>query len=403
MNTTEQNTVERAIKDIKAGKFVVVVDDKDRENEGDLIIAAEKVTPEAIAFMVRHTSGIICLSTTGEQLDKLRIPLMVSENTESHRTPFTVSVDYKVGTTTGISAADRCATIKALASPDAQANDFARPGHIFPLRYRPGGVLKRAGHTEAAVDLATLAGLFSAGALSEVVNEDGSMARLPELEKFASKHKLCLISVADIIRYRRKKDKLVQLISKARLPTEYGEFTIHVYESTLDGIHHLALVKGDISNLQPILVRVHSECLTGDVFASRRCDCGLQLKQSMEQIASEGAGVIVYLRGHEGRGIGLGHKVRAYHLQDKGEDTVEANQTLGLPVDSREYGIGAQILVDLGVKKIRLLTNNPAKYTGLSGYDLEIVERVSMKPNVNEDNKRYLTTKKKKMGHLIDI
>lgn len=397
------HSVEQAIQDIKAGKFVVVVDDKDRENEGDLIIAAEKITPQAIAFMVRYTSGIICLSLTGSRLDKLQIPLMVSENTESHRTPFTVSVDYKIGTSTGVSAADRSATIQALIAPESHSTDFCRPGHIFPLRYREGGVLKRAGHTEAAVDLANLAGLASAGVLSEIVNEDGSMARLPELEKFASEHHLCLISVADIIRYRQHNEKLVKKICQTRLPTEHGEFISHVYESILDGVHHIALVKGDIRSRDKVLVRVHSECLTGDVFESRRCDCGSQIRKAMKSIEEEGMGVILYLRGHEGRGIGLGHKMRAYNLQDEGKDTVEANQALGLPVDSREYGIGAQILQDLGVKKMRLLTNNPAKYTGLSGYDLEIVERVPLICNIHEDNIHYLKTKQNKLGHLIDF
>ncbi|HEV8052656.1 MAG TPA: bifunctional 3,4-dihydroxy-2-butanone-4-phosphate synthase/GTP cyclohydrolase II [Parachlamydiaceae bacterium] len=397
------STVEQAIKDIKAGKFVIVVDDKDRENEGDLIIAADKVTPQAIAFMVRYTTGIICTSLTGEQLDKLKIPLMVTDNTESQRTPFTVSVDCKNGISTGVSASDRSATIQALASPDSEPGDFCRPGHIFPLRYREGGVLKRAGHTEAAVDLATLAGLSPAGVLSEIVNEDGSMARLPELEIFALEHKLSIITVADIIRHRRHSEKLVKFISKARLPTEYGDFIAHVYESILDGEQHIAIVKGEISKNDKILVRVHSECLTGDVFESRRCDCGQQLKQAMKLISDEGTGVIVYLRGHEGRGIGLGHKIRAYGLQDGGKDTVEANVELGLPVDSREYGIGAQILVELGIKKIRLLTNNPAKYTGLSGYDLEIVDRVPLVSNVHKDNIDYLKTKQSKLGHIIDF
>lgn len=397
------NTIEDAIRDIKDGKFVIVVDDKDRENEGDLIIAAEKITPQAIAFMVRYTTGIICLSLPGEHLDHLQIPPMVSENNESQRTAFTVSVDSRFGTTTGVSASDRSATIKALIAPESRAHDFVRPGHIFPLRYCPGGVLKRAGHTEAAVDLAEIAGLSSAGVLSEVVNDDGSMARLPDLEKFAAEHKLCIISVADIIRYRRMSEKLIKKISEARLPTEYGEFVAHVYESVLDGAQHIALTKGNIVDAEKVLVRVHSECLTGDVFESRRCDCGMQLKQAMELIGKEGVGVIVYLRGHEGRGIGLGHKMRAYKLQDEGSDTVDANLALGLPVDSREYGIGAQILVDLKVKKMRLLTNNPSKYTGLSGYDLEIVERVSLLPQIHPDNKKYLMTKRSKLGHLIDI
>jgi 3,4-dihydroxy 2-butanone 4-phosphate synthase / GTP cyclohydrolase II len=397
------NTIEEAIKEIKAGKFVIVVDDKNRENEANLIIAAEKITPQAIAFMVRYTTGIICMSLLGEHLDHLRIPLMVSENNESHRTAFTVSVDYKYGTTTGVSASDRAATIKALISPERTPHDFVRPGHIFPLRYCPGGVLKRAGHTEAAVDLATIAGLSPAGVLSEIVNDDGSMARLPDLEKFAAEHQLCIISVADIIRHRRLSEKLIKKISQARLPTEYGEFVAHVYESILDGTQHIALTKGDIANTKEILVRVHSECLTGDIFESRRCDCGMQLKLAMERIGNEETGVVVYLRGHEGRGIGLGHKMRAYKLQDEGSDTVEANLALGLPIDSREYGIGAQILVDLGVKKMRLLTNNPSKYTGLSGYDLEIVERVPLLSKVHPDNKKYLMTKRSKLGHLIDF
>lgn len=397
------HTVQEAIQDIKDGKFVIVVDDKDRENEGDLIIAAEKVTPQAIAFMVRYTTGIICMSLTGERLDQLQIPLMVSENTEIHRTPFTISVDYKKGTTTGVSASDRCATIQALVSPDSRPNDFCRPGHIFPLRYRTGGVLKRAGHTEAAVDLAKLAGLSHAGVLCEIVNDDGSMARLPELEVFAATHGIRIISIADIIRYRRRHDKLVKKVSESNLPTDLGMFKACVYESTLDGIQHFVLIKGNINPSENILVRVHSECLTGDIFGSCRCDCGGQLKKAMARIAEAGCGVIVYLRGHEGRGIGLGHKVRAYSLQDGGQDTVEANQSLGLPVDSREYGIGAQILVDLGIKKMRLLTNNPAKYTGLSGYDLEIVERVPLMTHVHSENIKYLLTKKTKLGHFIDL
>lgn len=397
------HTVEQAIEAIKDGKFVIVVDDKDRENEGDLIIAAEKITPQAIAFMVRYTTGIVCLSLTGERLDKLQIPLMVPENTDFHRTPFTISVDYKIGTTTGVSASDRAATIKALVDPKAHASDFSRPGHIFPLRYRNGGVLKRAGHTEAAVDLSAMAGLSPAGVLCEIVCDDGSMARLPDLEKFSKEHGIVLISVADIIRYRRSKEKLVRKISEARLPTEYGEFTAHVYESVLDGIQHVALTAGDPEKSPAALVRVHSECLTGDVFGSRRCDCGSQLHLAMKRIAEEGAGVVVYLRGHEGRGIGLGHKLRAYKLQDEGKDTVEANVALGLPVDSREYGIGAQILEDLKIKKLRLLTNNPAKYTGLSGYDLEIVERVPLQTGVTSENINYLAAKRDKLGHFIEL
>ncbi|MEI8366518.1 MAG: bifunctional 3,4-dihydroxy-2-butanone-4-phosphate synthase/GTP cyclohydrolase II [Parachlamydiaceae bacterium] len=405
LGETEVNimeTIERAIADIKAGKFVIVADDEDRENEGDLIIAADKVTPQAIAFMVRHTSGIICLSLPGERLDQLQIPLMVSDNTETHRTLFTVSVDASQGTTTGVSASDRSTTIKALISKTARPHDFRRPGHIFPLRYRAGGVLKRAGHTEAAVDLARLAGLTEAGVLCEVVNDDGSMARLPELKKFAAEHNLCLISVADLVRYRRCREKLISRVSQARIPTEFGEFTAYVYTSLIDGIEHCALVMGDIENQPDVLVRVHSECLTGDVFGSLRCDCGGQLKLAMQRIAEEKHGVLVYLRGHEGRGIGLAHKLRAYQLQDKGQDTVEANIALGLPVDSREYGIGAQILTDLGVKKLRLLTNNPAKYTGLAGYDLEVIEKVPL-ISIHEGNKGYLKTKQKKMGHTFDL
>lgn len=396
--------VERALEAIRSGQFVVVYDDQDRENEGDLIIAAEKATPQALAFMVRHTSGIICMAMTGERLDQLNIPQMVNQNTESNRTAFTVSVDYRHGTTTGVSASDRYITIKALIDPQTTPEDLCRPGHIFPLRYREGGVLKRAGHTEAAVDLATMAGLSPAGVLCEIVNdEDGSMARFSDLKTFAKEHQLCLISVADIIRYRRRKEKLVKCVSQARLPTEHGEFMAYVYESQTDNYQHLALVKGDVRGQANVLVRVHSECLTGDVFASRRCDCGAQLTLAMQYIEKEKAGVIVYLRGHEGRGIGLGHKLRAYHLQDQGKDTVEANIALGLPVDSREYGIGAQILVDLGLTTVRLLTNNPAKYGGLAGYDLEIIERVPLVSAAHADNFKYMRTKKIKMGHLLEI
>ena len=397
------HTVEQAIEAIKQGRFVIVVDDKDRENEGDLIIAADKITPQAIAFMVRYTTGIVCLSLTGDRLDKLQIPLMVPNNTDHHRTPFTVSVDYKIGTTTGVSASDRAATIKALVDPAAHAADFSRPGHIFPLRYREGGVLKRAGHTEAAVDLSVMAGLSPAGVLCEVVCDDGSMARLPDLEKFSKEHGICLISVADIIRYRRANEKLVRKVTQARIPTEFGEFTAHVYESLLDGIQHIALTLGEPEKAPAALVRVHSECLTGDVFGSTRCDCGSQLHLAMKRIAEDGAGVVVYLRGHEGRGIGLGHKLRAYNLQDEGQDTVEANLALGLPVDSREYGIGAQILDDLGIKKLRLLTNNPAKYTGLNGFDLEIVERVPLQSEAHPENRDYLTAKRDKLGHFLEL
>ncbi|MEZ5169756.1 MAG: bifunctional 3,4-dihydroxy-2-butanone-4-phosphate synthase/GTP cyclohydrolase II [Acidimicrobiia bacterium] len=395
--------IEEAIAAIARGEMVIVVDDADRENEGDLIMAAESVTPEALGFMVRHTSGVVCMSTTADRLDQLRLPQMVADNTEGQRTAFTVSVDAKQGTTTGISAADRCTTIRALIDHSTRPEDLARPGHIFPLRYREGGVLKRAGHTEAAVDLARLAGMEPAGVLSEVVNDDGTMSRLDQLEAFASRYGLILISIADLIRYRRRQEKLVRRVSEARIPTRHGDFTAYVFESLLDGAEHMAFVRGDVAGKPNILVRVHSECLTGDVFGSMRCDCGYQLDLAMAQIAAEGQGIVVYLRGHEGRGIGLGHKLRAYSLQDEGRDTVEANIELGFPVDSREYGIGAQILVDLGVTTMRLMTNNPSKYGGIDGYGLEIVERVPLAAEPNDENIAYLRTKQQKMGHLLEI
>jgi 3,4-dihydroxy 2-butanone 4-phosphate synthase/GTP cyclohydrolase II len=395
--------IEDAIAAIARGELVIVVDDADRENEGDLIMAAEKMTPEAMGFMIRHTSGVICMPVEGSRLDELRLPLMVADNTESQRTAFTVSVDARRGTTTGISAADRCTTVHALLDPSTTADDLARPGHIFPLRYREGGVLKRAGHTEAAVDLARLAGLQPAGVLAEVVNEDGSMARGPALVRFAEEHGLLLVSIAQLIRYRRHREKLVRRVSEARIPTAHGDFTAYVFESLLDGTEHMAFVRGDVAGEENVLVRVHSECLTGDVFGSMRCDCGLQLDLAMQKIAEAGRGVVVYLRGHEGRGIGLGHKLRAYSLQDQGRDTVEANVELGFPPDSREYGIGSQILVDLGVSTMRIMTNNPAKYGGLDGYGLRIVERVPLHVLPNQENIRYLRTKQEKMGHLLDI
>jgi 3,4-dihydroxy 2-butanone 4-phosphate synthase/GTP cyclohydrolase II len=393
--------IEDAVAAVARGDFVAVVDDAERENEGDLILAAEKVTPDAIAFMVRHTSGVICAPLLGSRLDELRIPLMVADNTESQRTAFTVSVDVKRDTTTGISAADRATTIRALIDPTTGPEDFNRPGHIFPLRYREGGVLKRAGHTEATVDLARLAGLYPAGVLCEIVNDDGTMARLPELERFAAEHRLTLVSIADLVRYRRQREKLVRRISEARIPHPFGEFTAYAYESLIDGTEHLALVKGEVAGEADVLVRVHSECLTGDVFDSMRCDCGAQLQAALARIAGEGRGVIVYLRGHEGRGIGIAHKLRAYQLQEQGRDTVEANIELGFPPDSREYGIGAQILVDLGITTMRLMTNNPAKYGGLAGYNLEIVERVPLQSIPNHENLAYLLTKREKMGHLL--
>ena len=395
--------IEDAIAAIGAGEMVIVVDDADRENEGDLVMAAEYATPDKIAFFLNHTSGVICIPLTGDRLDALDLPPMVSENTESQRTAFTVSVDYRHGTTTGISAGDRAATIAALIDPATRPGDLARPGHTFPLRYREGGVLKRGGHTEASVDLARMAGLYPAGVLCEIVSEDKTgMARLPELERFAKKHGLLLISIADLIRYRRQREKLVKRVGEARIPTAWGDFTCYAYESLLDGDTHLALVKGAVQGEDNVLVRVHSECLTGDVFGSLRCDCGPQLEAALRQVDAAGLGVVVYLRGHEGRGIGIGHKLRAYSLQEQGLDTIDANLELGLPVDSREYGIGAQVLVDLGITTMRLLTNNPAKYGGLEGFGLEIVERVPLQSVPNPENIAYLRTKKTRMGHLLE-
>lgn len=397
------STVEEAIAAVGRGEFVIVVDDADRENEGDLIIAAEKVTPERIAFMVRHTSGLICVPLLGERLDDLRLPLMVTESTDSHRTAFTVSVDSLQGTTTGISAADRSATIGALIDPETDPVDLARPGHIFPLRYRQGGVLVRAGHTEAAVDLARLAGLYPAGVLCEIVNEDGSMARFSELQRFSEAHDIPMVSIADLISYRRHREQLVERIAVARIPTEFGDFRAVGYQSKIDGTQHIALVKGDVEGKEGVLVRVHSECLTGDVFGSLRCDCGSQLRDATARIAREGEGVIVYFRGHEGRGIGLMHKLQAYALQEDGRDTVEANLDLGLPVDARDYGIGAQILVDLGVRSMRLLTNNPTKRAGLEGYGLSVVGRVPLETIPTDENRAYLAAKVAKLGHLMNL
>lgn len=405
MMTVGLGTIEEAIAAISRGEMVVVVDDEDRENEGDLIMAAQYATPEAISFFIKHTSGLICVAVKGDRLDELELPLMVINNTESQRTAFTVSVDYRHGTTTGISAHDRSATIRALSDRNFRAGDFVRPGHIFPLRYREGGVLKRAGHTEASVDLAIAAGLEAAGVLCEIVTEDKSqMARFEELKGFSEKYNLVMVSIADLVRYRRQKDKLIRRVegATARIPTVYGDFTCTVYESVLDGENHLALSMGKIDDGSPVLVRVHSECLTGDVFGSLRCDCGPQLDAALQMIAKEGAGVVIYLRGHEGRGIGIAHKVRAYNLQEQGRDTVDANLELGLPVDSREYGIGAQMLVDLGITETRLITNNPAKYGGLEGFGLNIVERVKLPPSVNPENINYLRTKRERMGHLLD-
>ncbi len=396
-------SIPEVIAAIARGEMVVMVDDEDRENEGDLIMAAEFATPEALAFIVRHSSGVVCAPLTAARCEELRLPLMVEQNTESHRTAFTDSVDLIEGTSTGISAADRAAPLRALADPSRTFTAFARPGHIFPLRAREGGVLKRAGHTEAAVDLARLAGCAPVGVICEIQNDDGTMSRLPELRRFCAEHGLLLSSIAQLIEYRRQHEKLIERVASAAVPTEWGTFVCHAFRSSLDGVEHLAFVRGQIDDGEPVLVRVHSECLTGDVFGSRRCDCGPQLAAAMERIASEDRGVVVYLRGHEGRGIGIAHKIRAYSLQDEGLDTVDANLELGLPVDSREYGIGAQILADLGVQRLRVLTNNPAKYGGLAGYGLSVEERVPTPVATTPENVDYLRTKRDRMGHLIDL
>ena len=394
------DSTESVVADIRRGKLVIVVDDEDRENEGDLIMAGQHATPAAVNFMARFGRGLICAPTTSERLEQLGIGRMVRENRESFRTDFQVSVDAARGVTTGISAADRAKTIQLMASPTAVPEDLVQPGHVFPLRARPGGVLQRAGHTEAAVDLATLAHCRPIGVLCEILNDDGTMARLPELKRFAKKHRLKICSIADLIQFRRTSEKLVEPVEVVKMPTDYGDFDLHLYRSKVDGQHHVALVRGEVAGRQKVLVRVHSECLTGDVFGSRRCDCGPQLHQAMRQIAGAGRGVIVYMR-QEGRGIGFAPKIKAYKLQEQGYDTVEANQKLGFDMDLREYGIGAQILVDLGLKTIRLLTNNPKKVVGLEGYGLKIVEQVPIRVKPNPHNERYLKAKREKMGHLL--
>jgi 3,4-dihydroxy 2-butanone 4-phosphate synthase/GTP cyclohydrolase II len=392
--------IEDVIEDFKAGKILIVVDDEDRENEGDFIMAAEKVTPEAINFMAKQGRGLICLPATGEKLEELELPIMVDQVTALHGTAFTITIDAKEGTTTGISAADRAKTIKRFTDPDARSEDFARPGHVNPIKAVEGGVLRRAGHTEAAVDLAKLAGLSPAGVLCEIMDDDGTMARLPALLDIAGKFGLKVVTISDLIEYRRRREKLIKKVAETSLPTEYGLFRLHMYESLLDGTEYLALVMGEVAGEENVLVRPHCQCLTGDVFRSERCDCGAQLEKAMKLVAAEGKGVILYIP-HEGRGIGLSNKIKAYALQDNGLDTVEANLELGFKPDLREYGVGAQVLCDLGLKKIRLLTNNPSKYVGLQGYGLEIVERVPLKVRPTKYNKRYLQVKKEKMGHVL--
>ena len=394
-------SIEDAVEDIRQGKLIVVVDDEDRENEGDFIAAASKATPEMINFILKHGRGLLCAPITRERAEELQLPPMVERNTEKHGTAFTVSVDYKHGTATGISAFDRAKTIQALVDPSTRPDDLARPGHVFPLVAKRGGVLRRAGHTEATVDLARLAGLAPAGLLCEIMDADGSMARLPRLQEIAKELSLKIITIKDLIAYRQRREKLVKRLFSTPLPTRYGEFNLIVYEAIMEGNHHLALIKGDVEGRKNVLVRVHSQCLTGDVFGSDRCDCGDQLHQAMQRIEEEGLGVLVYMR-QEGRGIGLLNKLVCYKLQDQGLDTVEANVAIGFPPDARDYGIGAQILADLGLTSIRLMTNNPAKRIGLEGYGLEVVERVPLIIQPNENNRFYLETKRDKLGHLLD-
>ena len=394
-------SLEEGLEELKAGRFLIVVDDENRENEGDLVMPAEMVTPEAVNFVVTHARGLLCMPIIGERLDELQMPLMISANgSEKNQTAFTVSVDYNVNTTTGISAGDRAATILAMLDPAAKPEEFTRPGHLFPLRYHPGGVLARAGHTEAAVDLCEMVGLYPAGIVCEIMAEDGSMSRLPELERFADEHGLKILSIAQIIAQRRRTERLIERVAEARLPTRYGPFQAIAYKSHVDTGEHIALTIGEWTEDEPVLVRIHSECLTGDVFGSMRCDCGEQIDLALQKISQEGNGIFLYMR-QEGRGIGLHNKIKAYSLQDQGLDTVEANETLGIEPDLSHYGVGAQILRDLGVRKLNLLTNNPKKVVGLSGFDLEIVDRIPVEAEVTDENRTYMKTKKARMGHIL--
>ena len=398
-----KSTVEQAVQAVRDGRMIIIVDDEDRENEGDLMVAAEKVTPDIINFMARYGRGLICLPLTRERLEELQLPLMVSDNTARFQTAFTVSIDAKQGVTTGISAPDRAKTVLTAIDPKTAPADLARPGHIFPLQAREGGVLSRTGQTEAAIDMARLAGLYPAGVICEVMNEDGTMARLPQIEQFSQEFGLPILTIADLIQYRMRTERLIQMVEEAELPTRYGRFRIAVFEDIIHHENHVALIKGDLGGGEPMLVRAHSQCLTGDTLGSLRCDCGEQLHRSMEMIEKEGRGIILYFLNQEGRGIGLTNKIKAYAIQDEGADTVEANQQLGFKPDQRDYGIGAQILVALGVRKIRLITNNPRKFIGLAGYGLEIVDRVPIEIPPSSENKKYLKTKKDKLGHLLDM
>ncbi len=394
-------SLEEGLEELKAGRFLIVVDDENRENEGDLVMPAEMVTPEAVNFVVTHARGLLCMPIIGERLDELQMPLMVSQNgSTKNQTAFTVSVDYNVNTTTGISAGDRAATILAMLDPAVKPEEFTRPGHLFPLRYHPGGVLARAGHTEAAVDLCEMVGMYPAGIVCEIMSEDGTMSRLPELEGFADEHSLKILSIAQIIAQRRRTERLIERVAEARLPTRFGKFRAIAYKSHVDSGEHIALTIGEWTPDEPVLVRIHSECLTGDVFGSLRCDCGEQIELALQQLAEAGNGIFLYMR-QEGRGIGLHNKIKAYSLQDQGLDTVEANETLGFEPDLRHYGVGAQILLDLGVRKLNLLTNNPKKVVGLSGFDLEIVDRIPVEAEVTDENRTYLKTKKARMGHIL--